>query len=158
MAGQFGMPHVNIQQRVGAIVIKHTRLEHVLRICLKRLHDRSLGSPEYDKLMGNRQPAEHRKQIIEALAASKLSADEQKEVLQLIYEAWDLSNTRNSLAHDTWARKAVGQPWMLVDDKEKDKAKKAKPVPSMAELKQRAVDIDRVRKRLNDLTKPLLKP
>ena len=30
---KFGMPRVNIQQRVGTIVIKHTQLEHVLRLC-----------------------------------------------------------------------------------------------------------------------------
>ena len=44
------------------------------------------------------------------------------------------------------------EPLMLVNDK----ARTAEYVPSMAELKRCAEDIDRVRKRLNALTKPLL--
>jgi len=152
MAGQFGMPHVNVQQRVGAIVIKHTRLEHVLRICLKRLHRLSIASPQYDTLMKERKISIYRQKIGVALAASRLDSAQQKEVLQLLYEAKNLSDTRNSLAHDTWGSRAGG-PLMLVNDKER----RARPVPSMAELKQCAIDIDRVRKRLDDLTKPLLR-
>jgi hypothetical protein len=72
-------------------------------------------------------------------------------VLQLLLEAADLSELRNSLAHDTWARKA-NEPLMLVNDK----TRKAVAVPSMTVLKRSAEDIDRVRARLNVLTKSLL--
>jgi hypothetical protein len=147
----FGMPHVNIQQRVGAIVIKHTQLEHVLRLCLKRLHALSIDSPEYDELMKVRKVSKQRQQIRDALSASNLDSDQQREVLQLLLDAADLSELRNSLAHDTWARKA-NESLMLVNDK----TRKAVAVPSMAALKCCADDIDRVQSRLNVLTKALL--
>ena len=102
--------------RVGAIVIKHTQLEHVLRLCLKRLHTLSIDSPEYDGLMKDRRVSTRRQQIRDALAASKLDSAQQKEVLQLLLDAEDLSELRNSLAHDTWARK-TNEPLMLVNDK-----------------------------------------
>src|SRR5690242_9738604 len=99
----FGMPSVNVQQRVGAIVIKHTQLKHVLRLCLKRLHTLSIDSPEYDELMKDRKVSTRRQQIRDALGASKLDSAQQEEVLQLLLEAESLSGLRNSLAHDTWA-------------------------------------------------------
>ena len=147
----FGMPHVNVQQQVGAIVIKHTQLEHVLRLCLKRLHTLSIDSPEYDELMKARKVSTHRRQIRVALSSSKLSVPAQQEVLQLLFDAEGLSTLRNSLAHDTWARKAT-EPLMLVDDKHRS----AKAVPSISELKRCAQDIDRVRARLNVLSSALL--
>lgn len=147
----FGMPSVNVQQRVGAIVIKHTQLEHVLRLCLKRLHTLSIDSPEYDGLMKDRRVSTRRQQIRDALAASKLDSAQQKEVLQLLLDAEDLSELRNSLAHDTWARK-TNEPLMLVNDK----TRRAVAVPSMVVLKNCAVDIDRVRARLDLLTEALL--
>jgi hypothetical protein len=147
----FGTPHVNVQQQVGAIVIKHGHLEHVLRLVLKRLKAVSIVSPDYDELMGDRKQSRMRKKVKQALGASKLGTGEQAEVLTLVEESVKLSETRNSLAHNTWMRKP-NEPLMLVNDK----ARTAEYVPSMAELKRCAEDIDRVRKRLNALTKPLL--
>jgi len=148
----FGMPTVNVQQKVGAIVIKHGHLEHVLRITLKRLKAVSMDSPDYDELMGNRKPWHLREGVKKALAASTLDVADQAEVLTLLDESVELSTTRNSLAHDTWMRKA-NEPLMLVNDRER----KVAPIPPMAKLKKCAEDIDRVRIRLNTLTKPLLK-
>lgn len=142
---------MNIQQRVGAVIIKHTQLEHVLRLCLKRLHAISIDSPEYDDLMKTRQVSKRRQQIRAALSASRLNSAEQAEVLQLLLEAGTLSELRNSLVHDTWARKP-DEPLMLVNDM----TRKAVSVPSMMELKRCAEGIDRVRARLNSLTRALL--
>jgi len=147
----FGMPPVNVQQRVGAVVIKHTQLEHVLRLCLKRLHAFSIDSPEYDELMKDRKVSKQRQQIRDALSASKLDSTQQEEVLHPLLAAAELSELRNSLAHDTWARK-TNEPLMLVNDK----TRKAVAVPSMLVLKRCAEDMDRVRARLDALTKALL--
>jgi hypothetical protein len=147
----FGTPHVNVQQRVGAIVIKHGHLEHVLRLVLKRLKTVSIDSPDYDDLMGNRKPSQLRARIKHALAASALGAIEQAEVLTLVEDSVNLSDVRNSLAHNTWMRKP-NEPLMLVNDRKRT----AEQVPSMAILKRCTEEIDRVRKRLNTLTKPLL--
>ena len=142
---------MNVQQRVGAVVIKHTHLEHVLRLCLKRLHALSIDSPEYDELMKDHNVSKRRRQIRDALATSRLNSDQQEEVLRLLLDAEALSELRNSLARDTWARKA-NEPLMLVNDK----TRTAVAVPSMAALKRCAADIDRVRARLNVLTNALL--
>jgi len=130
---------------------KNTQLEHVLRLCLKRLHALSIDSPEYDELMKDRKVSNQRKQIRDALSSSKLDSAQQEEVLQLLLDAEVLSELRNSLAHDTWARKA-NEPLMLINDKTRN----AVGVPSMMALKRCAADIDRVRARLNVLTKALL--
>jgi hypothetical protein len=145
------MPSVNVQQRVGAVVIKHTQLEHVLRLCVKRLHALSIDSPEYEELMKIPKVSKRRDQVRAALSTSKLDSDQQVEVLQLLIDAANVSESRNSLAHDTWARRP-GEPLMLVNDMKRT----AVAVPSMAELKRCAEEIDRIRTRLNVLTRALL--
>lgn len=153
----FSMPKVNVQRQVGSIVIKHSQLDHVYRLAIKRMLEISIDHPLYAMLTKRKMTNELR-QLAEALIKTntndKLTNIERAEVLQLIKDAAPHTNLRNNLVHCTWGRKkGPGQPTELVDDGKK----KSMPIPPLADLKRAAAEIDRVRNRLNVLTRKAMK-
>ncbi len=116
----FSMPKVYIQQQVGAIAIKHSQLDHVLRLAIKRMLGILIDDPLYTFLTKRQLTTKLRELaegLIKANTNGKLTDDDRKEVLRLLKQAKPLSDMRNNLVHCTWARKkGQGEPTELVDD------------------------------------------
>src|SRR5688500_319813 len=101
----FSMPKVYVQQQVGSIVIKHSQLDHVYRLAIKRMLDISIDHPLYGLLTKRKMTKDLRQlaqTLISANTKGKLTKEEQTEVLQLLKEAEDHAEMRNNLVHCTW--------------------------------------------------------
>jgi hypothetical protein len=153
----FSMPKVYVQQQVGSIVIKHSQLDHVYRLAIKRMLDISIDHPLYVVLTKRKMTKDLRRlaeTLIKANTNERLTNGERVEVLQLLKDAVAHTELRNNLVHCTWGRKeGPGEPTELVDDGKK----KSMPIPPLADLKKAATEIDRIRSRLNVLTKKAAK-
>ena len=148
----FAMPHVNVQQGVGAIVIKHSQLDHVLRLCLKRIIGISVDDQAYGLLTDRVQSKPLRLLIKRAATRSDMLSNEEREKLKrLLKRAEDATDIRNDLIHCLWARKEKGPV------ERSENQRDPQPVPTMKELRAWAKNIDDIRNDINRLSKPWLK-
>jgi len=153
----FSLPNVPILRQIGAIVIKHGQLEHVQKIVLKRLLKITIHDERYAHEVQGLLSRDLRKEIDAHIKTSALDQPTKAQLVKLLKEARRVSTERNKLVHSVWSREVRNnpregrRPLML-----RDKAKAPVSIPSIADLRKLANEIDVVRNQLNKLSRPFL--
>ena len=148
----FSLPNVPILRQIGAIVIKHGQLEHVQKIVLKRLLKITIHDERYAREVQGLLSRDLRKKIDAHIKTSALDQPTRAQLVKLLKEARRVSTERNKLVHSVWSREVRNnpregrRPLML-----QDKGKAPVSIPSIADLRKLANDIDVVRNQLNKL-------
>ena len=107
-----------LQAAVGRVAIRHGQLDHVLRMMVKTFRGITIMvAMKETKRWGSLRLRE----LIEELAAEKLGKTEAaalKELKRLLKKAEDLTEKRNRIIHDVWARTKGGIPVIRDDNSE----------------------------------------
>ena len=148
---EFVTPPAPIQRLVGALAIKHSHLDHAMRLCIKRMLGIGIRHPLYDLFIDAALTGSLRDRATKLLRASELNKADRQRIIELLLEAQTLSTLRNRWVHGIWAKKP-GVKLRVLDKKQ------WYPVPSTETLKLLGADIDRVAAELDEVTKVLLKP
>ena len=153
----FSLPSVPVLRQIGAIVIKHGQLEHVQKIALKRLLKITIHDERYVHEVQGLLSRDLRKKIDAHIKTSALDQPTKVQLVKLLKEARRVSTERNKLVHSVWSRELRNnaregrRPLML-----RDKGNAPVSIPSIADLRKLASEIDIVRNQLNKLSRPLL--
>ena len=109
-----GIPegHDLVLRQLGRLAVAHGNLEMVQIMSLKILE--KLEPDEAVRKYRKVQASKIRKKICDHIKTSSLAADDKEEISELIREAWDLSDQRNSLLHRFWG--TIDGKWLTSPD------------------------------------------
>jgi hypothetical protein len=149
--GEFYVPDDDILRELGRLQIRHSHLDHTLRLAIKRMLGISIDDPGYwnetrGMASGLRESA--RKLIAQRYEADHEMADILNKVLD---DAEEASKLRNRLLHSVWM-KALGAEPVLHDRDNTLKIHVGFKLPSVEEIASVSERIDRIQRTLNGLT------
>ena len=144
-----GTPNASIAAAVGSIAIKHSHLDHVLRLSIKRMLEMSIKDPAYKLLMDQTMTSKLVLMLRKQLAVNDRFTSAQKtRVKRILKDVEPLTDMRNTLVHSVWAR-YKGENLQLIHGARRD----VQAVPSHATMRECGKKIDELRKELDDLTR-----
>jgi hypothetical protein len=135
------MPAPEILRAVGAITLRHSFLDQMLRMTIKRLAG---ITPEEADLATAFQGSAVLRERISKIARRTLGEGTALLLLQALLERARLATEkRNTFVHSLWAQELDGEPMMRGSDRE------WKPLPTAAELETLSLEIERIAEELN---------
>lgn len=143
------MPEEAILREVGRIVIRHGHVDHSLRNAIKRVLKVSIDDPILVKWTKGMTGNLHRN-LRELIEQQLGDSDDAKMLYKVLDMAEELTASRNTLVHATWAHEKDASEPMLRDREALYK------IPTIEELKLVEEKLEDVMRLLRGLTKKYL--
>jgi hypothetical protein len=150
--GKFYIPDDNILRELGRLQIRHSHLDHTLRLAIKRKLGISIDDPGYwneTRGMAKGLQERARKLIAERYHDDEYMADTLTKVLD---DAEEATTLRNRLLHSVWMKASDVAP-VLYDRDSTLKIHVRYQLPTVAEVASVCERIDRIQRDLNHLTR-----
>ena len=149
---EFYVPDDDILRELGRLQIRHSHLDHTLRLAIKRMLGISIDDPGYWN--ETRGMARELRTRARKLIAERYGHDDNMEstLNKVLDDAEEATTLRNRLLHSVWMKAPEGAP-VLHD---RDKALKIHVgfhLPTVAEIASVSDRIDRIQRALNQLTR-----
>lgn len=149
---EFYVPDDDILRELGRLQIRHSRLDHTLRLAIKRMLGIPIDDPGYwneTRGMAAQLRARTRKLIAERYSDDADMTDTLNKVLD---DAEMATNLRNRLLHSVWMKAPGGQP-VLHDRDSTLKVHVGFQLPTVAEVAGVNEQVERIQRVLNHLTR-----
>ena len=152
--GEFYLPDDDILRELGRLQVRHSQLDHTLRLAIKRMLGISIDDPGYwTETRG--MAAELRKRA-RVLIAKRYGDDDIADRLnQVLDDAEDATTQRNRLLHSSWM-KVPGEEPVLHDRDNTLKMHVGFKLPSVGEVASVSEQVERIQRVLNHLTRKSL--
>jgi hypothetical protein len=150
--GQFYEPEQDILCELGRLQIRHSHLDHTLRLAIKRMLGISINDPGYwNETRG--MAAALRDRARELIAERYTNDTETAEILNKVLDDAETATTlRNRLLHSVWM-KAPGAEPVLHDRDNTLKMHVGFQLPSVQEIARVSERVERIQRVLNYLTR-----
>lgn len=149
---EFYVPDDDILRELGRLQIRHSHLDHTLRLAIKRMLGIPIDDPGYwneTRGMAAQLRARTRKLIAERYSDDADMTDTLNKVLD---DAEMATNLRNRLLHSVWMKAPGGQP-VLHDRDSTLKVHVGFQLPTVAEVAGVNEQVERIQRVLNHLTR-----
>jgi hypothetical protein len=150
--GEFYEPDDAILCELGRLQIRHSHLDHTLRLAIKRMLGISVDDPGYwNETRG--MAAELRARARKLIAKRYGEDDDTADILNKVLDDAETATTlRNRLLHSVWM-KAVGAQPVLHDRDNTLKVHVGFQLPTVSEIASVSEQVERVQRVLNHLTR-----
>ncbi len=149
---EFYVPDDNILCELGRLQVRHSHLDHTLRLGIKRLLGISIDDPGYwneTRGMSAELRARARELIVDRYSDDPNMADILNTVLD---DAEDATTLRNRLLHSVWMKAPGGEP-CLHDRDNTLKIHVGFQLPTVGEVASVCERVERIQRVLNHLTR-----
>jgi hypothetical protein len=150
--GEFYVPDDDILRELGRLQIRHSHLDHTLRLAIKRMLGISIDDPGYwneTRGMAAGLRARARELIAERYSDDEGMADTLNKVLD---DAEEATTLRNRLLHSVWMKASGAEP-VLYDRDNTLKIHVGFQLPTVAEVAGVSERVERIQRVLNHLTR-----
>jgi len=149
---EFYVPDDDILRELGRLQIRHSHLDHTLRLAIKRMIDISIDDPGYwNETRG--MTAALRARARELIAERCTNDDDMADTLnKVLDDAEEATTLRNRLLHSVWMKAPGGEP-VLHDRDNTLKIHVGFQLPTVAEVAGVSQRVERIQRVLNQLTR-----
>lgn len=152
--GKFYLPDDDILRELGRLQIRHSHLDHTLRLVIKRMLDISIDDPGYWN--GTRGMATGLRERARELIAERYRDDDMAGILnQVLDDAEAATTQRNRLLHSVWMKETGGEP-VLHDRDNTLKMHVGFKLPCARDIASVSERVERILRVLNHLTRKSL--
>jgi len=150
--GEFYVPGDDILCELGRLQVRHSHLDHILRLAIKRMLGISIDDPGYwNETRG--MAAELRARSRELIAERYWDDDDMAGALnKVLDDAEEVTNLRNRLLHSVWMKARGGEP-VLHDRDSTLKIHVGFQLPTVGEVASVSERVGRIQRVLNHLTR-----
>lgn len=149
---EFYVPDDDILRELGHLQVRHSHLDHTLRLAIKRMLGISIDDPGYwDETRG--MAAGLRKRARKLIAERYSDDDDTAGTLnKVLDDAEDVTTLRNRLLHSVWMKAPDGKP-VLHDRDNTLKMHVGFELPTVQQVADVSERVERVQRVLNHLTR-----
>jgi hypothetical protein len=153
--GEFYVPDDGILRELGRLQIRHSHLDHTLRLAIKRMLGISIDDPGYwNETSG--MAAALRTRARELIAERYSDDDDTAGTLNKVLDDAEMATTlRNRLLHSVWMKAPGGEP-VLHDRDNTLRMHVGFQLPTVGEVASVSERVERVQRVLNHLTRKRL--